>query len=228
MDIAPKARIAWLFLALLLPAAALADDNAHLHDLYDARYTITLPRPLATFDQRQPVTEEKPLEKPPEKKEPRFGDKSAEWASFSLGMAYNFADATDWNLRIAWSHFVVENVEFSVELNAWYFDQAGDNAVGINPVFLFRWHFLNTGDWTLYADAGIGLLFATDVVPERGTGVDFTPRVGGGFTYRLDDRGDRLQVGLRWHHISNARIEGDVSNPSRDAYMVYAGVMIPF
>ena len=217
MDIAPKARTASLFLAALLTSAARADDT---------RYTLTVPDPATTFDLRQPTQPTDP--KPEEKKQPRFGEKSAEWATFSFGAASNLADATDWNLRVAWSHFVVENIEFSVELNTWYFDQAGDNAFGVNPAFVFRWHFVNTQDWTLFADVGIGILLTTDVVPERGTGFDFTPRVGGGFTYRLDDRGDRLQVGLRWHHISNARIEGDVGNPSRDGIMLYAGVMIPF
>ena len=121
-----------------------------------------------------------------------------------------------------------EDVELSIELNGWHFVQQGQDAWGINPVLLFRWHFFNNGSWSAYADAGVGILFATDKVPEGGTNVDFTPRVGVGLTKQLTDGGLRAQLGLRWHHISNARISGDRDNPSRDALMVYGGLVFPF
>jgi hypothetical protein len=144
------------------------------------------------------------------------------------GIASDFHDSTDYNLMIAWNYFMVRNVELSVELNGWFMDQSGDNAFAINPAFVFRWHFFNEGRWTLYTDAGIGILLSTEDTPAGGTQFNFTPRFGGGATYRLDDAGTRLQVGARWHHISNARIHGDSENPSRDGVMAYVGVMIPF
>ncbi len=157
-----------------------------------------------------------------------FGAQGTQYGTFGSGIAYNFDKATDLNLRAAWSYFVVPYVEFSTELNAWYFNQPGEDALGINPAFLFRWHFFTQERWSVYSDVGIGLLFTTDDVPDGGTCVNFTPRIGGGFTYELDEDGTRLQVGLRWHHVSNARIEGDANNPARDGLMLYAGVMIPF
>mgnify|MGYP001951235339 CR=1 FL=1 len=51
---------------------------------------------------------------------------------------------------------------------------------------------------------------------------------GIGMTHQISDDGTRLVGGLRWHHISNARIHGDDSNPSRDAPHVYLQVAIPF
>src|SRR5436309_3218979 len=60
-----------------------------------------------------------------------------------------------------------------------------------------------------------------------GTGFDFMPRAGVGFTRRLTDD-MRLEAGLRWHHISNARIHGEARNPSRDAPMFYVGLIFPF
>lgn len=191
-------------LAFLASSAAAGDDDSN---------TLKMPDPLAKFDERQPRV---------------FGEKMSEWWTVSAGAAYNFADSNDFNLRGAWSRFIIQDVELSLELNGWYFDQAGDNALGINPAFVFRWHLINKQDWTIYSDIGIGLLFTNDVVPEGGTSFDFTPRVGLGFTRRLDDDGDRLQIGVRWHHISNARIDGDSHNPARDALMLYAGVMFPF
>ena len=129
----------------------------------------------------------------------------------------------------AYSYFLVKDVEFAAELNGWYFHQEGTDAGGINPAFVFRWHFYDDGEWTIYGDVGIGLLFATDNVPQGGTSFDFTPRVGGGFTRELDpDTRARLQVGVRWHHISNARINGSDNNPSRDAVMLYTGIQFPF
>lgn len=177
--------------------------------------TLKTPAPLSTPPRTEPLT-------------PKFGDKGTEWWTVGIGAADNFGDSTDFNVRGAWSRFIVQDVEFSLELNGWYFDQPGDNAFGINPAFVFRWHFVNTGAWTVFADAGIGMLFASEAVPEDGTDVDFTPRLGVGFTRALDDRGDRLQVGLRWHHISNARITGDMRNPSRDALLLYVGIEFPF
>jgi hypothetical protein len=49
-------------------------------------------------------------------------------------------------------------------------------------------------------------------------------------TYALteDLGGPRLQLGVRWHHISNGRSNGDSDNPSRDGLMLYTGVVFPF
>ena len=103
----------------------------------------------------------------------------------------------------------------------------GDDAESLSLSTLLRWHFYNDGDWTLYLDTGVGVLASTDVVPMDGTGFNFLPRAGVGLTRRLTGA-TRLQVGLCWHHISNARIYGDLSNPSRDAPMLYAGVVFAF
>lgn len=156
-----------------------------------------------------------------------FGAAGQSWFTIGPGVASDFNDSVDTNLRGAYSYFLVDDVEVSVELNAWYHDQEGDDALGINPALVFRWHVPLNERWTIYADAGIGVLFSTDAVPHDGTHVNFTPRVGGGLTCAIGESA-RLQMGLRWHHISNARITGDRDNPARDAPMVYAGVMIPF
>lgn len=137
-------------------------------------------------------------------------------------------DSTDTNLALTYHRFLIDDVEFIGEIGAWYFAQDGDDAGGVNPGITFRWHFVNRDSWTLYADTGIGLLLATDNVPDGGTSFNFMPRAGGGVSFRLDDRGTRGYVGARWHHVSNARINGDVANPDRDGVMFYGGVMFPF
>lgn len=137
-------------------------------------------------------------------------------------------ESTDYNLFVTWSRFLVQDIEIRLEGGLWYFDQEGDTAFGFNPSFTFRWHLIKSDPWTIFADAGIGVLLASDDVPSGGTSFNFMPRAGGGVTYRLNDVGHRLELGVRWHHVSNARVTGDSNNPDRDGVMVYAGFSIPF
>lgn len=155
-----------------------------------------------------------------------FGQAKSRWWGIGAGVAYDFEDATDLNLFGTYSYFLAENVEFLGELGGWYYTD--DQEAGVNLSMVFRWHFYNDGKWTTFVDGGIGLLGTTDDVPERGTSFNFTPRVGVGFTRLLSDDGLRLLVGVRWAHISNARINGDGENPSRDSADLYVGLIFPF
>jgi hypothetical protein len=160
----------------------------------------------------------------------RFGTAGTEWWTVGVGVAHNFIDAWDYNLSGSYSQFLLDDVELVLELSAWYFSQDGEDAFGMNPAMVLRWHLLHPPEqpWTVFVDAGVGLLFATDEVPAGGTWFDFTPRVGLGYTHQIADNGTRLLLGARWHHISNARISGDRRNPARDGLMLYSGIMIPF
>lgn len=198
-------------------------------------WTGSAPRPLeagpAEFRYRQPATEsaspgEVKSEVPAAR--PRFGAAGSKWWTIGAGVADNFQDAVDTDIAVTYSYFLAKDVEFGLEGALWYFNQPGDNPVGGSASVLFRWHFIDTGPWTVYADAGIGLLLATDDVPPGGTSFDFMPRAGMGFTRQLTEEGLRLQVGVQWHHISNARLTSDEDNPGRDAAMIYAGLIFPF
>lgn len=160
-----------------------------------------------------------------------FGLKGQTRLTIGSGVAFGLEDdddSTDFNLNVAWSRFLVDDIEMRLELGAWYFEQESDDAWGVNPNFVLRWHLLNKDRWTFYADAGIGLLFSTDDVPPGGTSANFTPRAGVGITHQMGDRGQRAELGVRWHHVSNARITGDSDNPDRDGIMIYAGYSFPF
>lgn len=158
-----------------------------------------------------------------------FASAGSDWWTIGGGAAVGRNTHIDGNVYGAWSHFVADDVEFAAELGAWYYDQEGDDAAGINPNVVFRWHFVHEHDYTIYADIGIGVLVATDNVPYDGTSFDFTPRAGVGATFALNDAGDeRLVVGLRWAHVSNARIHGDDNNPGIDTIMLYSGFQFPF
>lgn len=166
---------------------------------------------------------------PPDKPRP-YGAAETRWWTVGGGVAHDFNGSTDSELLFSYSYFLAEDVEFGAEAGGWYFNQTGDNTVGGSLSMLFRWHFVNSGPWTVYADLGIGFLIAGDVVPEGGTSFDLLPRAGVGFTRALTEsnEGSRLQVGLRWHHVSNARIFGESNNPARDQPMLYVGFIFPF
>ncbi len=171
---------------------------------------------------------EQPGAPAPEPSNKPFGTAGSEWVTFGGGVAHDLSDATDANFHINFSRFFVDDVEFVAEVAAWTFTQRGDDAAGLSASMFFRWHFVNEEWFSLFVDCGIGMMVADNVVPEMGTGVNFMPRVGGGATFALGDAGARLITGLRWHHISNARIHGEERNPSRDAPMLYVGIMIPW
>ncbi len=156
-----------------------------------------------------------------------YGTAGSKWWSAGAGIANDFSNATDLHVYGAYSYFLDTDVELAAELGGWYYGQ-GDDALGLNPNIVFRWHFFNNQKWTVYGDLGIGVLFTTDDVPDGGSSLGFTPRAGFGFTRLLNDSGLRWQTGLRWAHISNARLNGDEDNPSRDSAMLYTGLIWPF
>ncbi len=169
--------------------------------------------------------DEQPIQEPP-----KFGLQGETRLTIGTGIAIEFEDdddSTDFNLNIAWSRFLVDDWEFRLELGGWYFDQNPDATWGVNPNMIIRWHFINEDPWTVYTDVGLGVLFAADDVPSGGSSVNFMPRAGIGVTHRINMNGDRLEIGLRWHHVSNARLVGDDSNPDRDGLMLYAGFSFP-
>lgn len=122
------------------------------------------------------------------------------------------------------SHFFAKGHSINAELNGMAFSQDGDDAVGANLNLLLRYHFVRQENWSLYIDGGAGILGTTDNVPSGGSSFNFTPQAGGGATIRLSDE-ERLMVGLRWHHISNANTFD--SNPGRDSVMGYVGLNLP-
>ena len=156
-----------------------------------------------------------------------FGVQGSRWWTVLAGVSHDFSESHDFNLAARYSSFVVDDLEFGVELGGWYFDQPGDNAFGLNASMIWRYHFVHREHFTFYGDIGMGVMVTTDEVPDGGTSFDFTPRIGVGTMWELGS-GYWLDVGLRWAHISNARIQGDGDNPGRDSVMGYVGLTFPF
>ena len=122
------------------------------------------------------------------------------------------------------SKFFINGHSVNLELNTIYFDQPGNNAIGLNLALLGRWHIIRQQNWSLFVGGGAGVMGTTSDVPEKGASFNFTPQAGAGATIALkNDR--RLMLGLNWHHISHADLFGN--NPGRDSIMGYVGVDFP-
>jgi hypothetical protein len=89
---------------------------------------------------------------------------------------------------------------------------------------LARWHFFERDRLSLYLDGGAGFLIADRQVPRGGTHFNFTPQIGIGATWLLDDHA-YLYGGARIWHLSNAGMWGHERNPSIDkSLMGYIGI----
>ncbi len=129
------------------------------------------------------------------------------------------------------SNFLAEDFELSLDLTVWYLGEDhtnGDDAVALNFNPKFRWHFIHEEKHTFFAEAGVGMLIASQESPEGGSEFNFTPQAGIGATFDLSEGPDRLIVGVNWRHISNANTFGSDKNPGRDDIFIYAGVTFPF
>jgi hypothetical protein len=155
--------------------------------------------------------------------------------------AFGARDSWRWQVLVSWmndmdaanqieaewsaSWFFMDNVSLDFGLSGDAILQPGTDAGGGGASLMLRWHFLARETWSLYADAGCGMLFTNEPVPSDGGRVNFTPRVGMGASVEIGG-GARFMGGVRWYHISNANT-GE-SNPGRDSIQLYGGVSLPF
>ena len=121
-------------------------------------------------------------------------------------------------------YFVWDNVSMSLEANA-YATREGDRsgtAYGVSGVL--RQHLLAFDKFTLFADVSFGPIEDTVRIPSGGTYFNFATRSGLGLTYHLHDH-LYLMGGVRYFHLSNARIDGPARNPSINGIEGVLGVM---
>jgi len=164
----------------------------------------------------------------------RFGAKGS-WRWYVLG-GYTFdVESASTNMVLlggGLSYFIVQDVSLVLEIDGLHVDQPGEDSWGGNLSLMFRWHFVSHDAWSMYFEGGCGVLGLTqrvpapdDEEPTGGTEFNFTPQLGGGFTWAIGDD-VRLMTGIRWYHISNART--DDNNPGLDSVLLYAGVTFGF
>lgn len=163
-----------------------------------------------------------------------FGDASDQWWITVGGAGGVIAGRDDVFSQgfISASRFIADEFELAFEGGLWYLDQPDvEDALGVSASMIFRWHFLmdeEDRDWTVFASLGIGALLTDEDVSGDGSEFNFLPRAGLGFTHRIGDSRNRILTGLRWQHISNARLAGGDDNAGRDFVSLYVGLMFPF
>lgn len=155
----------------------------------------------------------------------KFGAKGS-WRWELEGSWMNDFDS-DNQLQGAWyaSWFLIDNFSLDFGPEVAWFSQGGGNTWGAGPAFMFRWHFLARETWSVYADAGVGLMFSGSNVPSGGSSTNFTPRIGVGVSFEVATNA-RILTGIRWAHISNANLSEN--NDGRNSIQLYAGISFPF
>lgn len=222
-----------LFLAH--PAVAETAPATTSRPWLDSRPTLALHTNNARYAD-EPVAAISPLTVDPASPSPRnaaasvprlaFGTAGQEWWSISSGVG--IGSDIDVVGQLGYHRFLADNFELDLILGGWYHDQSGNNAGSASLSLHFRYHIINEDRWSIYLLGGAGVIGSTDEVPEDGTTFNFLPTLGAGSTIQLGNSNARLDLGIRWHHISNANISGSDNNPDRDAPMIYVGVMFPF
>ena len=207
------ARAALLCLALAANTAS-ADDGAR-------RSLLDMPAPIA-----QPQDAGPPPIGPSPTIDTKFGVGGSRRFSAGLRGAQDFEDNTDVSLFAQQTWFVVDDVEIGVEAAGWWVFQ-DDDTWGVSSSLVTRYHYYHGHKISLYVEGSIGLFIAADNVPDEGTSFGFMPRIGAGTSVLIDDKDTRLLVGVHWHHISNARLNGEARNPSRDGVGIYVAVSVP-
>ena len=140
------------------------------------------------------------------------------WGSGGHGVSGGFSDAGLFTagVRLGWvlfnprGHASLEYVVDLVPLTVISQPNGATYGAGLNPV-IFKLNF-SSGRIIPYFEGGGGLLFTRDEVPPGSSNVNFTTQVGFGVSVPLRrDRGPRLDLALRYMHISNAGLS--VPNP---------------
>ncbi|MEO0512313.1 MAG: acyloxyacyl hydrolase [Planctomycetota bacterium] len=120
--------------------------------------------------------------------------------------------------------FLADRFEVGGEVGPFGSVQDGaDDAIGLSASLVLRYHAVVRDRWTGFVDGGFGVLWTSQPVPAAGTRFNFLPRVGVGVSRSIGGNA-RVLGGVRWHHVSNARITGDDGNPARDELALFLGV----
>ena len=125
-------------------------------------------------------------------------------------------------------YYVFNNLSLSLEAEGYRITQSpAHNAWMYGISGMLRHHVLQFDRTTLFIDASFGPVEATGRVPAGGTYFNFATRTGVGVTFQLREH-LHLLGGVRYFHLSNARIEGSQRNPSINGIEGFLGLMWTF
>ncbi len=162
----------------------------------------------------------------PEKILPRFGDAGTVRYSVGIVGANNFNDISLILARVSLEMFVIDGVSVGVEGDFGYIGQSiGEDGIGGGISMRARWHFLRRDRWSVYGDIAAGFFQASVNIPNGSGQFKFYLQTGGGISFAIGNT-QRILLGARWCHLSNARTLS--SNPGMDAVEIYAMLSVGF
>jgi hypothetical protein len=126
--------------------------------------------------------------------------------------------------RLGIGYYPAEQFGFRLELTGYGVSTSDGDTAAAQASLGFRHHVHEFGRTSLFIDVGFGLFEAGKRVPSHGTDFNLTFHTGVGFTHPIADGLD-LEGGLRYFHLSNARLEGPDRNPSLNGPEFFIGVV---
>jgi hypothetical protein len=124
-------------------------------------------------------------------------------------------------------YYLFDNFAQIIQLATYQMNAEDDHEIAGGINFGLRYHLFRVDRLTFYADVYAGMFYASDEIPVGGTHFNFITRSGFGITYELREN-LHLNLGGRFVHISNARIDGDDRNPSTNGVEGFLGVIWTF
>jgi hypothetical protein len=122
-------------------------------------------------------------------------------------------------------YYFFDNFALNAEAAGFSMQQPGPDSIITEIDIKLRHHLYNSGKFSLYVDAGGGVSYATARTPAGGTYYNYTIQTGPGVSWQLRDN-LFLIGGVRYWHLSNARLKGPEHNPSINAIEGYVGLLM--
>jgi lipid A 3-O-deacylase len=201
--------------APIVNAASELDSAASNEFRFDATASLALPQAV-DMEQSSPETAEP------------FGFAGSEYIIYNAGYGSDFKDHQLARAGFGIGYFMDDDLSIDLDFNALYFEQdLGEDTFGGSINLLLRWHFFHDDErtWSVYGDAGAGLMLTSEKVPSNGSRFNFTPQIGAGISFDIGGEA-RMFTGVRWHHVSNANVYDE--NPGIDFLLIYAAIAFPF
>lgn len=150
------------------------------------------------------------------------------WVSASVGASRDADIGSISAGQLGVDSYLRDNLAVHVGLTVAYADpKTQPNGVYGGPQAGVRWHVVVRPDWSAYLDGLVAPVLHEHSLTAQSLRFNFDLEGGAGLTRRLGET-THLAGGLRWQHLSNARVRGKSRNLGYDAPQAYLGVLRHF
>lgn len=100
------------------------------------------------------------------------------------------------------------------------YQYAGENVIAGQLEGNARWYVLEHDEYAYFWDAGFGAIWSEAAVPQNATRYEFTFAFGPGMEIPITEN-SVLQIGVQFHHMSNALGRDSSQNPSQNEFRLW-------